>query len=463
MNLTLKNRIAFYYLIASSLLIILFFTSLYLVVDKTVYNHLDEDLDAEVQEVRSGIVIMNDAFLFANPYEWTENEHKQIEVNPTFIRIVDVDGRTIKKTGNLFESDLIFNSAFKEKHYFNSVLSNSTIRQIQQPLISPSGKIVGFIIVAIPLEESALVLQNLLITLIIALPIVLIILFLSSRLIAGKSISPISEIISTAEKISKENLSERIHLPQNKDELYRLADTINNLLIRLEDTLLREKQFTSDASHELRTPLAAIKGTLEVVLRKHRTVELYEEKIRYCIREVDRMTNLTEQLLLLARYDSGKFIPKYEEVKLNPLIEKVISSNADALSNKKLKLVKEIPEEVVVYTDSDMLEIALSNIISNSIKYSYENSEIKIKIYNKDGIINCAIKDNGRGISEEQISRIFDRFYRGDESRNSEIKGVGLGLAIVRKISQLLNITLHIESKINEGANFIISFPFTTK
>jgi len=318
-------------------------------------------------------------------------------------------------------------------------------------------------IIAISLEESALVIQNLLVTLIIALPFVLIILFFTTRYIAGKSVSPIAEIINTAQKISKENLSERIHLPMYKDELYNLADTINNLLNRLEDVLLREKQFTSDASHELRTPLAAIRGTLEIVLRKPRTVEQYEEKIKYCIGEVDRITNLTEQLLLLARYDSGKFTQKYEEIKLSLLIEKVIASHRDSLIYKNIKVVNESTDKEVIYSDSDMLEIALSNIISNSIKYSYQNSEIKLKTYEKNNVIYFSIKDNGPGISEEQLARIFDRFYRGDESRNSGVKGVGLGLAIVKKISELLNIKLHIESKENEGANFIFSFPVTSK
>src|SRR5512139_762628 len=102
---------------------------------------------------------------------------------------------------------------------------------------------------------------------------------------------------------------ERIELPANKDEIYTLTSTINQLLDRLEDAVLREKQFTSDASHELRTPLAAIKGTLEVLIRKPREVEQYESKISYCIIEVDRMSTIIDQLLMLARYDGGKISP----------------------------------------------------------------------------------------------------------------------------------------------------------
>ena len=129
-----------------------------------------------------------------------------------------------------------------------------------------------------PLEESALVLENLKIVLFIAYPLVLIFLFSVSRYIAGKSIKPINKVINTAEKITKENLDKRIDLPEHKDEIYILTSTINELLNRLQDAVLREKQFTADASHELRTPLSVIKGTLEVLIRKPRKREEYEDK-----------------------------------------------------------------------------------------------------------------------------------------------------------------------------------------
>ena len=172
------------------------------------------------------------------------------------------------------------------------------------------------LLVAVPLEESELVLENLQKALLISYPIILIILFLTTRYIAGKSIAPINNVITTANKITRENLRERILLPENKDEIHLLISTINELLNRLEDNLLREKQFTSDASHELRTPLSVIKGTLEVLIRKPRDVQQYEEKINYCIRETDRMTKLIDQLLLLARYDSGKVLPNKIQVDL---------------------------------------------------------------------------------------------------------------------------------------------------
>ena len=117
--------------------------------------------------------------------------------------------------------------------------------------------------------------------------------------------SRVKDIIETTNRITKDNLNERVKLPVNKDELYQLSNGINRLLQRIEDTIVRERQFTSDASHELRTPLASLRGTLEVLIRKPRTQSEYEEKVTYALYEIDRMNNIIEQLLILARMDNN--------------------------------------------------------------------------------------------------------------------------------------------------------------
>ena len=261
MNLTFRNRIAAYYLITTALIIALIFISIYFIVYKTVFAHLKEDLDSELAELKKSIVVYaENELIFANPLEWEEGEHKQIEVNPTFIQVTDKFGRIIKKTPNLLNDSLVVEKNKLAKFYSSGHLSRSPIYQIQYPINNDRNQALGFILVAVPLEESELVLENLFTSLLVSYPIILIILFLTTRYIAGKLIAPINNVITTANRISKENLRERILLPENKDELHLLISTINELLNRLEDNLLREKQFTSDASHELRTPLSVIKG-----------------------------------------------------------------------------------------------------------------------------------------------------------------------------------------------------------
>jgi signal transduction histidine kinase len=445
-------------MMATAVLITLLFTTIYLVVYNTVFSHLDSDLDAESVEVHRNLVILNDRFVITNSDEWMEKEHRQIEVNPTFVQIVDIKGSLIKKTGNLLYGKLKFYPAFKNKTFFDGMLSGAPIRQAQIPIQNPSGLTLGYLIIAIPLEESALVLRNLRNVLFVAIPLVLIFLYFITKFIAGKSISPINTVISTAEKITKENIDERIELPLHKDELYTLTYTINNLLDRLQDAVLREKQFTSDASHELRTPLAVIKGTLEVLIRKPRSTEQYEAKIKYCISEVNRMANLVEQLLMLARYESGKIQPHTQKLNIAETLEKIILRMQHQINAKRIPVSFENKTPIFANADPAMLEIILENIISNSIKYSEEGKAIEITLKNENGKAVCIIRDCGIGIEKEEIEKIFDRFYRVEESHSSLISGNGLGLAIVKRLSDLQKLFLNVESRPGEGTTFSIYF-----
>lgn len=458
MQLNLRNRITFYYLVTTGVLIGILFFVIYLSVRETAYRHMDQDLDTESNEIQSNLVILNEQFIITGKFEWNEREHGQIEVNPVFIQIVDGTGKLIKKTGNLLNGRLMFNPNLKQRTYFNTSLSGSPTRQVQLPIKNPVGRTLGYIIISMPLEESAIVLQNLFIILITTYWGVLFVLFYITRFIAGKSISPINKVIATAERITKENLDERIDLPIHKDEIYKLTSTINRLLDRLEDAVLREKQFTSDASHELRTPLSIIKGTLEVLIRKPRAVEQYEEKINYCISEVDRMSEIVEQLLLLARYESGKVKPVIIKIDIHDMLKTVLARLDFLIEEKKIYVNYTPGNAAVILADYSMLQIILENLISNSIKYSPDGKQIDIIIKQIDGNIAVEIKDYGIGIRQEDIGKIFDRFYRADSSRNSEISGNGLGLAIVKRLADLQNLSLSVNSIPAKGTSFQIIF-----
>lgn len=455
MNLSFKNRISAYYLFATALIIALIFIVIYFIVHKTVYSHLKDDLNSELNELNSSIVVYNDsAIVFANPFEWEEGEHRQIEVNPTFIQVSDKFGTTLKKTSNLLNDSLFINKNIKTEFYSNTHLSKSPVYQVQYPILNRKNKVLAYILVAIPLQESEIVLENLEKALIVSFPIILIILFFTTRYIAGKSIAPINNIITTANKITRENLRERISLPENKDEIHLLISTINELLNRLEDNLLREKQFTSDASHELRTPLSVIKGTLEVLIRKPREIYQYEEKINYCIKETDRMTKLIDQLMFLARYDSGNVLPNKIEIDIEPIVSDTISRLNPLLVDKKIDLHLSCDGDTVAKVDPSMMEIVIENLITNSVKYSDSNKKIEIEIKNDPDFLICSIKDQGFGMTEDQVKKIFYRFYRNDNSRNSAAGGFGLGLSIVKKLCEIQDIKLKVESTVGAGSTF---------
>ena len=312
---------------------------------------------------------------------------------------------------------------------------------------------------AMSLEDAKMVLHNLFQILIFSYPLILFLLFIIARLIAGRSIKPISSIIKTSNIITKDNLKSRIPLPQNRDELYILSQTINNLLDRIENTIEREKQFTSDASHELRTPLTVIKGTLEVLIRKPRNQEEYLEKINFCVSEVNRLNHLVDELLLLARFENQNQSLKIEKVCLNATILDAISRYSSQIQEKKIHITTEFIKEYYVNSDAYLLSIIINNLVSNALKYSNKNTTLNIVLTDKKEGIECQIIDSGIGIPEEDLKKIFNQFYRSKSIEHSGIKGTGLGLSIVKRLSTLLHIDIKIISKENTGTTVFLSFP----
>jgi len=453
-----SNRIAFYFLSATAMLIVVVFVAIYFVVSGSVYRYLDEDLKAESSELLNGIVTFNDRIIISNLKEWDEGEHNQIEVNPTFVQITDTTGAILKQSPNLVKEKLAIFPEYKIETYFDTHLDKSAVRQLQTP-ITIDGKVFGFLSVAIPLDDSLLVLKNLSLVLIFAFPLVLLILYFIVVFIAQKSIDPVYQITRAAQKITRENLNQRIQLPKNKDELYTLVNTINSLLDRLEDAVLREKQFTADASHELRTPLSALKGTLEVLLRKQRKPEQYIEKIRYGLSEVNRMTVLVEHLLILARYEAGTIPVNLQMIQIEEMVHALAVRLSERLDENQLSLKINIPADIEVFSDRFMLEQILENLATNAIKFSNPNGEVEIGFRNDHSQTALLVRDQGIGMTPQQIGQVFERFYRADESRNFAVKGNGLGMAIVKRFADILNLKINISSEPGSGTRVDVAFP----
>lgn len=458
MKLSFSNRIAIYFLLTTAALIVVVFATVYLVVYRTVYDHLDNDLNAESLEVYNGIVTLDDRMIITNPMEWEEFEHHQIEVNPTFIQITDTTGSIIKKTPNLNDGQLDVFPELNEKSFFNTYLASAAVRQVQLPITNHLGKTFGYLSIASPLEDSQMVLRNLRIVLLLAFPLALLILYFTIDLLVNRNIRPVHDITEAARKITRENLNLRVGLPRHQDELYTLAGTMNNLLNRLQDAVEREKQFTADASHELRTPLSSLKGTLEVMLRKERQPGYYIEKTRQNLESVNRMSGMVEQLLLLARLEDKVGGMKTQKIKVETLVHASLVNIHNLLDEKNLQINLQVNPGAEVYSDPFMLGQILENLLSNAAKYSKANGEIGIR-WEEDGQKKTlVIRDNGIGMDSNQLKKIFERFYRADTSRSFSVKGNGLGMPIVKRLCDILALKISISSTPGEGTTVKLEF-----
>lgn len=459
MNLSLRNRIAFHYVVAAGAIFLVFFLLLYLVMHRTVYNHLDNDLFAEAESVIHAVAVLNSEIAIADEREWQEKEHRQAEVNPMFLQVVGPEGAVLRKSPNLGTEKLLFDRSQSGRIYFNATIGRSAVRQIQIPLQNSQGRTLGYLLVAMPRQEAEIVLVNLRVVLAVAFPLVLAVVFFSSRWIANSSVSPVERITATAERITAKNLNERVQPPPNKDELFRLTSTINQLLDRLQSAVLRERQFTADASHELNTPLAALKGTLEVLARKPRTPEHYEERIRYCITEVDRLAGLVEQLLMLARCEANQMEPTIQPCNLRETVDAVLRRLDPVISSWKTTTRISADQGVTVLADRSMLEVMVQNLLTNAIKYSPEGSTIEVDWSAGAPEARLRIRDHGIGIPAEARERIFERFYRVEDSRVEGAGGAGLGLAIVKRLAELQHLRVTLHSEVGSGTTFEIVFP----
>ncbi len=455
-SLSLKNRIAFYYIISTAILVCGVFTLIYNIISYTVYDKVSQNINYELEEYLEGIKIVNNEIQLFNTNEWKQSEHNEVFVNPVFLELLNGRGDVIQKSENLGHQKLTYYKS-KSLKVTDLKLSGKLLRQAQAPIIK-NNKIIGFLIVAIPLEETSIILDNLLDVLLISYPITLLLLFFIAQFIAGKSIKPIRSIIETSSRISQENLNERIHLPSKKDELHTLVQTINDLLDRIQNAVNREKQLTSDASHELRTPLSVIKGTLEVLIRKSRDKAEYEDKINFCIKEVDRLNYLVSEMLLLARFESQIEEVKIQKISINMIILNKLSRFSEEINSKNITINHPVSKEFFIKSDQYLTAIIISNIISNAIKYSKQNGQITILISKEKNNISLSITDTGIGIIEADMANIFIPFFRSNVFEHPEIKGTGLGLSIVKRLCKILNFTIEISSKINIGTTATLHF-----
>jgi signal transduction histidine kinase len=457
MNLNFKKRVAFHFIVATAIVVAVVFGIVYFIVQQTVYQNIDKDLSYEANKHTKEIYLSAEGIKFINKGEWEEMEHREVQVNPVFIQLTNQDGVVMDKSPNLKEDQLIFKRENRFGDHFNTHLNERLIRQIQIP-VEKGGKINGYIVAAMSLDASLMVLKNLSNTLLFLYPIVLIGLFFISSFLAGRSISPVVLITDTADRITKNNLNERIALPQNKDELYALSSSINSLLGRLEDTLEREKQFTSDASHELRTPLSVIKGTLEVLIRKERSVAEYQEKIKDCLIAIDRMGNMIDQLLVLARFDSNTEIASEGSSNASDLLQQIIIERTPEVLAKNIDINTSIKAGESVLINTFYGHLILDNIISNAIKYSNENGKIEMSMTRNGDVLSCIIKDNGIGIQEADLQNIYRPFFRSDALNHKEKRGVGLGLSIVQKAANMCDAKVHADSEYGKGTTVTIKF-----
>ena len=276
-----------------------------------------------------------------------------------------------------------------------------------------------------------------------------------------EALQPFDVIRQKADQIRADDLSARLPYPRNSDETHKLTDTLNRLLDRIEKSFDGMKRFTSDASHELRIPLTNLKGMIEVALRKKRTVDEYQADFKDALEEVERLNDLVRNLLVLARVDAKKLNLNKKKIDLSIFIQEFIKWINPLAQQKQINIHFKEAAPLEIYSDPDKLKQILLILVDNAFNNSAEGSSITIStIKNTDGVV-ISVLDTGKGIPSEYHEKIFERFFRLDDSRDRKEGGTGLGLSIARSIAEAHNGKLTVESAAGKGSTFHLFLPKT--
>ena len=273
--------------------------------------------------------------------------------------------------------------------------------------------------------------------------------------LAARALAPIDAITRAARRISTEDLSARLKLPDVGDEVSRLATTFDDMLNRLDQGFQRERRFTADASHELHTPLAAMQAILSVMREAERSPAEYRQAMSDLAEETDRMRGLVEDLMRLARGEGESPVMK-EPIDLALLLLDVTDSLRPLAGGKGLRLELDTPNSLPIRGDMDQLIRLWVNLIHNAIKYTISGT-ISVSAHAEADRVVVYVQDTGVGIPAEHLPHIFERFYRVEAARSSA--GTGLGLAIARQIVTAHGGSVSVESTPGVGSRFTVSLP----
>ncbi len=270
---------------------------------------------------------------------------------------------------------------------------------------------------------------------------------------------PIEQINEATKKVALGEYDIELE-SKREDEIGELTNNFNKMTHGLKSTENLQKEFINNVSHEIKTPVSSIEGFAKFLKDKNLTQEEREEYANIIIEEAKRLENLTGKILKLSKLNNQEIITNKQEIEVAEQIRKAISLLEPKWSKKDIKINVSL-EEKIFLGDEDLIFQMWVNIIDNAIKFSNEGGSIDIKVYEKDGNINVEIKDRGIGMKEEELEKVYDRFYQIDRSHSKE--GSGLGLAIVKRIVELSEGKIEIKSKENKGTTVIVKLPVTSE
>lgn len=461
-KLSIGLRLTLWYLAIFAVAQLLFGAAMWVGLRQHLFSIADNELTAQVEDLTNFLKAQKKDATVAKLQEEV-SEAYVIEHSGDFLQIRDADGNWIFRAASLERSWLEppAPGAIKDSSFQNHKIGNKPYRFITQRIdvygrsyTVQTGVATDQIIATLSLFRRYLLMLA---------PLLLLVAAIGGYWLSRKALAPVDALTRTARNISGSNLGNRLEKLNTGDELQRLSDTLNEMLARIESAFLRITQFTSDASHELRTPISLIRTEAEIALRKSRGDAEYREALRHILLEAERTSSLVEELLSLARADSGRESLYLAPLELGATITKTANDWRQLVESRNLRFTQTAANgELRVLADRVAIHRLLAILLDNAVKYTPAPGVIELRLEKRNDKAIVSVRDSGIGIAEEDQARIFERFYCVDKARSRELGGAGIGLAIADWIVQQHRGSITVLSSIGSGSAFLVEFPLQT-
>jgi len=480
-NRSIRFKIIFWFVLSVAAILLCFGFLVYSNVRADLYNDVDDILELKAQGVvdyisgywkaknphSDAVFVKNFGADFVESAEsWVETMPEDLELADIKVTLYDTNGVTVAASQNAYAHARLprefLDKALRGKSLFYSLARNvsATGLERRRMLIVPfkaAGKVIYLVGVEKPLNFTDVTLWRLRSSMISFFIISLALVFFTGFFLSRVILKPLERIVETMRRITSRNLSERIDNSGPRDEIGRLSDTFNHMLSELEKSFFAQKRIVEDVSHELRTPLTIIRGEMEVALKRVRSSEEYKSVMTSSLEEVNRISRIVEHLLLLARFDSHAVKLSFERISLSDLVEDILGDINVLARQKTLSVRLAVEEDVFINADRLNLRRAILNILDNAVKYTNEGGSIAVTLFKDAAGAVLVVKDTGIGIAQDDLGKIFDRFYRADSSRSKQ--GFGLGLSLAGTIFNAHSARISVSSKLKEGTTVTVFFP----
>jgi heavy metal sensor kinase len=457
-------KVTLWYFFTFVVTTVIIFSFMYVRLEHHLVKELDRFLEDESREFASEIT-ENRMNIDAAMNDYEEDIFMR-ESYPIHARVLQTDGSIVVASKNFtdifypIDQDKLRSIGINAHHFETVIVSGSKIPfRFLNYRLTIDEKSDYILQIGTRMKEMRKTLGNFKENLVTAIPIILILGAIGGWLLARRSLSPIAYITKAARRITAHNLGERLKSRQSGDELDHLITTLNEMISRLEDSFKRISQFTADVSHELRTPISAMKGEAELLLSKPRPAQEYRRALVTYIKKLDFLSRMINDLILLSKFDSNEAGLHIVDIKLDELLYNLWELFGVLAEQKGIAFNLGKIEHADVLGDRTRLQQLFTNIIDNAIKFTPSGGYIDVALQKDDGFAKVSISDTGIGIPKGASEHIFERFYRVDKSRATEIGEMGLGLSICQSIVKAHHGKIELESTLGKGSRFIVSLP----